>query len=92
MEDSNIFYGGIGSGDMQNQEYNQLMYVHTNYNISCEDMEAAAVYQVSEKYKIPYISLKGVSNNSILSENYDLDVMGVLISFVEKVIEKLIEK
>lgn len=90
MEDSNIFYGGIGSGDMWNQEYDQLMYVHTNYDILCEDMEAAAVYQVSEKYKIPHISLKGVSDNAILDESYELDVMGVLISFVEKAIEKLI--
>ena len=92
MEDANIFYGGIGSGDIWNQEYDKLMYVHTNYNISCEDMEADAVYQVSEKYKIPHISLKGVSDNAITDEDYELDVMGILISFVEKAIEKLIVK
>ena len=92
MEGANIFYGGIGSGDMWNQEYDQLMYVHTNYNITCEDMEAAAVYQVSELYKIPHISLKGVSDNAITDEDYELDMMGILISFVEKAIEKLIVK
>ena len=55
-------------------------------------MEVAAVYQVSEKYEIPHISLKGVSDYAILDESYELDVMGVLTSFVEKAIKKLIEK
>ena len=89
MKDVNIFYGGIGSGDMWNREYDKIEYVRTNYNISCEDMEATAVYQVSEKYKVPHISIKGISNNEHLNETYDLSVMDTLISFVEKAIVKL---
>ena len=89
MKDVNIFYGGIGSGDMWNREYDKIEYVRTNYNISCEDMEAAAVYQVSEKYKVPHISIKGISNNEQLNETYDLSVMDTLISFVENAIVKL---
>ena len=89
MKDVNIFYGGIGSGDMWNREYDKIEYVRKNYNISCEDVEAAAVYQISKKYKVPHISIKGISNNEQLNETYDLSVIDTLISFVENAIVKL---
>ena len=83
-KDINIMYGRIGSGDMWNKEYDKIMYNYEKYNILCEDMECAAVYQVADKYKIPFLSIKGISNNEILNEQYDYSVMNNLIKYVEK--------
>ena len=85
-ENRNILFGRIGSGDMWNQEYDKIMYNHIKYNLLCEDMECAAVYQIADKYKIPFISIKGISNNEILNEKYDYSVMNSLINFVENVL------
>ena len=85
-ENKNILFGKIGSGDMWNQEYDKIMYNYEKLNLLCEDMECAAVYQIADKYKIPFISIKGISNNEILNENFDYSVMNSLINFVENVL------
>ena len=82
----NILFGRIGSGDMWNQEYDKIMYNYEKYQLLCEDMECAAVCQIVDKYKIPFISIKGISNNEILNEEYDYSVMNSLINFVEQVL------
>ena len=82
----NILFGRIGSGDMWNQEYDKIMYNYEKYQLLCEDMECAAVCQIADKYKIPFISIKGISNNEILNEEYDYSVMNSLINFVEQVL------
>ena len=84
--DKNIKYGRIGSGDMWNKEYDKIMYKNEKYEILCEDMECAAVFQVADKFKIPFASIKGISNNEILNEEYDYSVMNNLIKAIEKVL------
>ena len=84
-----IYYGRIYSGEQWNREYDTIMFLHKNYKTLCEDMEAYAVFYNSNKYKIPFAVVKGVSNNEILNEEYDYTVMDNLLKFVEKVIIKL---
>ena len=85
----NVIYGRIGSGDMWNREYDKIMYNYEKYKLLCEDMEAAAVYQIGEKFKKPFLSIKGISNNEILNEEYDYSVLDNLVKFVEVALHHL---
>ncbi len=84
---SNIIYGRIGSGDVWNREHEKIMMLHDKYKICCEDMESVAVYQLSSHFNVPYISIKGISNNEILDELYDNSVLENLLTFILKLLQ-----
>lgn len=50
-------------------------------------MEAVSIYTVANKYKIPAISIKGISNNELLEEKYDYSVSKVMQKFTEELIK-----
>lgn len=66
-----IHYGRIGSGDIWNSECDWLIKLNEKYNILCEEMESIAIYTVANQYKIPVISIKVISDNALLKEEYD---------------------
>lgn len=69
-----VHYGRIGSGDIWNSECDWLIKMNEKYGILCEEMEGIAVYTVANQYKIPVISIKVISDNEILKEEYDRKV------------------
>lgn len=81
-----VIYGRLGSGDIWNKEYDKIMLFHNKYQVCGEDMEGYAMYQVADRFNIPAISLKGVSNNEILGEAYDYSVMEKLSDFAFSVL------
>lgn len=91
MEKNNFVFsfGKIGSGDCWNKEYDKIMYLNEKYNLVGEEMECIAIYQLAEKYNKKVIAIKGISNNEILGEEFDLSIAQKLTNFVEKVIEIL---
>jgi len=82
-------YGRLGSGDIWNKEYDKIMLFHNKYHVYGEDMEGYAMYQVADRFNIPALSLKGVSNNEILGETYDYSVMEKLSDFAFSVLKAL---
>ena len=87
--DNDIICGRLGSGDMWNKEYDKIMLFHNEYSVCGEDMEGYAMYQVADRFDIPAISIKGVSNNEILNETYDYSVMNKLSDFVYNILKKI---
>lgn len=87
---SNIIIGRIGSGDIWDREFDKINLLHSKYKICCEDMESVAIYQLSNRFNIPCISIKGVSNNEILKECYDDSVLKNLLDYILEYI-KIIE-
>ena len=81
VSDNCVIHGRLGSGDIWNKEYDKIMLFHKEYGVCGEDMEGYAMYQVADRFKIPALSLKGVSNNEILGETYDYSVMEKLSDF-----------
>ena len=79
---NNIKIGRLGSGDVWNKEHDKIKLLNKKYNILCEDMESIAVYQISNKLNIPSISIRGISNNEILNQEYDKNVINKLVDFV----------
>ncbi len=84
-----VIYGRLGSGDIWNKEYDKIMLFHNRYHVCGEDMEGYAMYQAADRFNIPAISLKGVSNNEILGEAYDYSVMEKLSDFAFSVLNAL---
>ena len=66
-----IHFGRIGSGDVWNKEADKIMHLYKKYGVLCEDMETISIYTVANKYNIPCISIRGISNNEVLNEEYN---------------------
>lgn len=52
-------------------------------------MESYSIYKVANIYKIPVISMKGISNNEVLGEEYDTEIGKKLQQFAIRVIRVL---
>ncbi len=68
--DGKIHFGTLGSGDIWNQETDKILWLHQNYGTLCEDMESIAIYTVANRFKIPVLGIRVISNNEILGESY----------------------
>lgn len=91
-----IYYGKIGSGDCWNREVDRILYLNQKYNILCEDMETIATYTLANNWNIPVISLKMISDNSLIEEEYNRkvgkDIQAYTLIYIKKLIEKLTSK
>ena len=85
-QDGKVHYGIIGSGDVWNKEYDRILYLNQKYGVLCEDMEGVAVYAVANKYNIPAIDVRVISDNEILNEEYERDISINSQKFVELII------
>lgn len=84
-----VHFGIIGSGDVWNKEADKIILLSKKYGIICEDMESISIYTVSNLYNIPVISIKAISNNEVLEENYDANVGIKPQVFTEKLIKNV---
>ena len=67
----NIYNGVIASGDMFNRETKRIKWFNKKFDTVCEEMEGFAVYSVAEKFKVPVIGFRVISNNELTGEKYD---------------------
>ena len=81
-----IHFGRIGSGDVWNKEADKIMHLHNKYGIICEDMETVSIYSVANKYNIPCISIRAISNNEMLDEEYDKTTGTLVQEFVCRIL------
>ena len=88
-KDGNVWYGRIGSGDIWNREVDRIMYLNKEYNTLCEDMESISVYSVGDKFNIPVISMKIISNNEVNNEEYDRESICRFREFGKTYLKKL---
>ena len=91
-EQGRIYYGRIGSGDVWNQEIDRLLSLNKKYDILCEDMEAIATYTIANRLNIPVLSLKIISDNSLIGEDYSREVGKDLQEYAFIYLKELIEK
>lgn len=86
-----VFTGIVGSGDVWNREKDRLNYFDDVHNVACEDMEAVAIYEIAENYCVPCLSIKIMSDNELLGEDYEPIVATYCQKYVEKLVEKLVK-
>lgn len=74
LVDSKVHCGIIGSGDVWNREVDRILYLNKEYKTLCEEMETAGVYKIANSFHVPVISIRIISNNEVLKENYEPEV------------------
>ncbi len=72
---SNKIYTGIlGSGDVFNREIDRINWINSIFENYTEDMESIGTYSVCDKFSIPCVGIRIISNNEILLEKLDKSV------------------
>ena len=66
-----VYTGIIGSGDVFSREIDRIDWISNNFGNLCEDMESIGVYSVCNKFDIPCIGIRIISNNEITREALD---------------------
>ena len=87
-----LYYGKIGSGDAWNNEIDRLLFLNEKYQVLCEDMESIATYTLANQCNIPVISIKMISDNSLIGEEYNREVGKYIGEYILKYLDKLIIK
>ncbi len=68
-----IYRGILGSGDVFNREYDRISWINNTFNNLSEDMESIGTYSVCNKFKVPCIGIRIISNNELLLEDFDTE-------------------
>ena len=68
------YEGIIGSGDIFNQEFDRIMWLSSRHSTMCEDMETFSVYSVCNRFNVPCIGIRIISNNALLNNVYNKNV------------------
>lgn len=69
-----VHIGTIASGDIWNREKERIIFLNKEYKTLGEEMEVAGVYTAANRYNIPVISIRIVSNNEIRNEDYRKEI------------------
>ena len=66
-----VYTGIIGSGDVFSREIDRIDWISNNFGNLCEDMASIGVYSVCNKFNVPCIGIRIISNNEITREALD---------------------
>lgn len=88
----NVCTGVIGSGDIWNCEKDKIMYLNKVHHVLCEEMEGIAVYTVAKNYNVPVVGVRIISDNEMLSEEYDRNLGLECQKFVYEIIKEMVGK
>lgn len=86
-----VHTGVLGSGDSWDKEADKIIALNKKTGILSADMESIGTYTVANKYNVPVIGIRTISDNAILNEDYERIVAHGSQEFVLKLIEKIIE-
>lgn len=87
-----IYRGTLGSGDVFNREIDRIIWINNIFENHCEDMESIGTYSVCNKFNIPCIGIRIISNNEILLEKLDKGVAIELQRILVNVLNNLVYK
>lgn len=86
-----VHIGLLGSGDAWDKEADRIVWINKKTGAISADMESIGAYTVANKYKVPVIGIRIISDNYILNEDYERDVAYGAQEFVIELIKKIIE-
>lgn len=67
----NLFYGILGGGDIFDREVDRIKWIQQKKNTLCEDNESIAVYTICDKFKVPCIGFRTITNNEVTQTEDD---------------------
>ncbi|MCL2915130.1 5'-methylthioadenosine/S-adenosylhomocysteine nucleosidase [Shewanella corallii] len=86
-----VVEGVIGTGDEWNREVDRINWFHENFNTAIEEMETSAAAMVAEAYKIPFVSIRVLSNTDQHGQDFEPQTAIDCQHFVLNVIDELIK-
>lgn len=85
-----LVMGTISSSDNWNREMDRINHLVEEYGSDCEEMESYAATQIAERFKVPIITIRIISNSEQHpAEEYDRNIGITCQKFVLDFIEKL---
>lgn len=66
----NMVQGRLGTGDVWNREKHFIQQLAQTRGSYCEDMESFAVYQIANRWSVPVLGLRIISNNELTNTGY----------------------
>jgi adenosylhomocysteine nucleosidase len=89
LTNSTVHAGVIGSGDVWNNEADRIIFLNKEYKTLCEEMEVAGVYKIANSFNVPVLSVRIISNNEILKEEYEPQIaeksQKIIYEFIKKI-------
>lgn len=90
-QNGKVVEGTVGSANFWNSELDRITWFHENFGTSVEEMEGASVAQIAEAYKVPFLSIRILSNNITNGGHYNPNTATECQAFVKDVMVKYIE-
>jgi len=66
-----VVNGVIGSSDMWNDEIDRIARLHAEFGASVEEMETAAAAQVASLFRVAFVGIRVVSDNTTNGDSYN---------------------
>ena len=86
----NVAIGTIGTANSWLNSIDYLNFLNETYGSSCEEMETNAAAQICQNAGVPFIGIRVLSDNILLSDKYEPEAAQVAQSFVLLVVESYI--
>lgn len=84
-----VVTGILGTGDLFSKEKDRIVWLNDKFGNLSEDMESFAVYSACHKCRVPCVSIRVISNNELLDEDYDKDTALELQRVIWNAVQKL---
>ncbi|MGL5491054.1 MAG: 5'-methylthioadenosine nucleosidase, partial [Shewanella sp.] len=85
-----VVKGIIGTGDEWNRELDRINWLHHTFGTAVEEMETSAAALVAEAYKLPFVSIRILSNTDQHNQDFDPQTAVDCQQFVLNIIQQLI--
>lgn len=85
-----VYKGILGSGDVFNREFDRMLWIKDIFNNDSEDMESIGCYSVCEKFNIPCVGVRIISNNELLREELDKEKAIELQQLLLNILDELL--
>ncbi len=76
--------GKCATGDIFSREDDRIIWLANKFDTQCEDMETAAVYEVCQRFRIPCVGLRIISNNELKDDTFNEDTAEILQNSIWK--------
>ncbi|MGL4475923.1 MAG: 5'-methylthioadenosine/S-adenosylhomocysteine nucleosidase [Shewanella sp.] len=85
-----VVTGIIGTGDEWNRELDRINWFHNTFGTAVEEMETSAAAMVAEAYKIPFVSIRVLSNTDQHDQDFEpqtaIDCQHFILNVIDAVI------
>lgn len=87
-----IYKGILGSGDVHNREVDRILWINNIFKNYCEDKESIGIYSVCNKFNVPCVGIRIISNNEILLEELEKETATELQKILVNILQDISEQ